>query len=410
MTAARALAVARTARPRDGRLLVRATTDRAANIDDPARLLPLVALFEALPEPAVFPVHPRTATASSPPDSGPPRAAGPLRLSAPVGYLDFTASPAGRPGGSDRLRRRAEGGLLPRRPLHHAARDDRVGRDRRRRLQPAGGDGSRPGRGPRSRTWRCPPSGPRSATATGTPPSASPTCCWPTLRGHEDRHHRARLRRACPSPSHSPRRVTTSLASTSTPRSRGLASRALATSRTCPRRCWLRSPTASRASPRYAELASRGGRDRLPTPLMRIASPTWGRCGLGHDAGARVQAGQLVVLESTTYPGTTERSQSAAGIVRAHGGRTCSWPSRRSGSTLAATTTRSKHAQGRRRRDDECLAPRAAVRHHRPGRAGLIAAAAELTKLFENVFRSVNIALVNELALLCDRMGSMSGR
>jgi UDP-N-acetyl-D-glucosamine dehydrogenase len=30
---------------------------------------------------------------------------------------------------------------------------------------------------------------------------------------------------------------------------------------------------------------------------------------------------------------------------------------------------------------------------------------AELTKLFENVFRSVNIALVNELALLCDRMG-----
>jgi UDP-N-acetyl-D-glucosamine dehydrogenase len=31
--------------------------------------------------------------------------------------------------------------------------------------------------------------------------------------------------------------------------------------------------------------------------------------------------------------------------------------------------------------------------------------AAELTKLFENVFRAVNIALVNELALLCDRMG-----
>ena len=30
---------------------------------------------------------------------------------------------------------------------------------------------------------------------------------------------------------------------------------------------------------------------------------------------------------------------------------------------------------------------------------------AELTKLFENIFRSVNIALVNELALLCDRMG-----
>ncbi len=31
--------------------------------------------------------------------------------------------------------------------------------------------------------------------------------------------------------------------------------------------------------------------------------------------------------------------------------------------------------------------------------------AAELTKLLENIFRSVNIALVNELAQLCDRMG-----
>src|SRR6202007_745710 len=31
--------------------------------------------------------------------------------------------------------------------------------------------------------------------------------------------------------------------------------------------------------------------------------------------------------------------------------------------------------------------------------------AAELTKLLENIFRSVNIALVNELAMLCDRMG-----
>ena len=36
--------------------------------------------------------------------------------------------------------------------------------------------------------------------------------------------------------------------------------------------------------------------------------------------------------------------------------------------------------------------------------------AAELTKLLENIFRSVNIALVNELAQLCDRMASTSGR
>ena len=36
--------------------------------------------------------------------------------------------------------------------------------------------------------------------------------------------------------------------------------------------------------------------------------------------------------------------------------------------------------------------------------------AAELAKLLENIFRSVNIALVNELAMLCDRMHSTSGR
>ncbi len=44
-------------------------------------------------------------------------------------------------------------------------------------------------------------------------------------------------------------------------------------------------------------------------------------------------------------------------------------------------------------------------RHRPPRRRSRPPRSAELTKLLENIFRSVNIALVNELAQLCDRMG-----
>ena len=69
----------------DGFLLV--TAHRAGNVDDPARLLQLVELLEALPEPVVFPLHPRTRARLE--------AAGlldrldGLTVTAPLGYLDF---------------------------------------------------------------------------------------------------------------------------------------------------------------------------------------------------------------------------------------------------------------------------------------------------------------------------------
>jgi UDP-N-acetylglucosamine 2-epimerase (non-hydrolysing)/UDP-GlcNAc3NAcA epimerase len=72
----------------DGYVLV--TAHRAGNVDDPARLLKLVELLEALPTPAVFPLHPRTrarlASAELLDRLG--RAPG-LRLVPPLGYLDF---------------------------------------------------------------------------------------------------------------------------------------------------------------------------------------------------------------------------------------------------------------------------------------------------------------------------------
>ncbi len=74
----------------------------------------------------------------------------------------------------------------------------------------------------------------------------------------------------------------------------------------------------------------------------------------------------------------------------------------------SADCTTAYHAQGGRRAD---------ARVHARGRRRLYGLAhrhvvpvsspevAEMTKLLENIFRSVNIALVNELAVLCDRMG-----
>ncbi|MEX2193821.1 MAG: UDP-N-acetylglucosamine 2-epimerase (non-hydrolyzing) [Thermoleophilaceae bacterium] len=67
-----------------------ATAHRAGNVDDPRRLVRLVELLEALPEPTVFPVHPRTRARLE--AGGLIRrleAAERLRLAPPIGYLDF---------------------------------------------------------------------------------------------------------------------------------------------------------------------------------------------------------------------------------------------------------------------------------------------------------------------------------
>ena len=71
-----------------GYLLV--TAHRAGNVDDPERLLRLVELLEALPDPAVFPLHPRTrARLEGAGLLGRLSAAPRLRLTPPLGYLDF---------------------------------------------------------------------------------------------------------------------------------------------------------------------------------------------------------------------------------------------------------------------------------------------------------------------------------
>jgi UDP-N-acetyl-D-glucosamine dehydrogenase len=148
----------------------------------------------------------------------------------------------------------------------------------------------------------------------------------------------------------------------------------------------------------------------VPTPLANQREPDLSYVVDAGQSLARVlREGQLVVLESTTYPGTTrdrlrpilEESGLAAGREfslafspeRIDPGRTDytirTTPKVVGGLTEACTD---RAVELYRRVCDEVVAVSTPE-------------AAELTKLLENIFRSVNIALVNELAILCDRMG-----
>jgi UDP-N-acetyl-D-glucosamine dehydrogenase len=165
------------------------------------------------------------------------------------------------------------------------------------------------------------------------------------------------------------------------------------------------------ATTRYARLAKADAvLICVPTPLTPNREPDLGPLIDATRALAEVlQADQLVVLESTTYPGTTrervapllEESGLAAGRdfhlafspERVDPGRT-DFTLRNTPKVLGGLTD----ACAERAEELYGLICDELVRVSSPE-------AAELTKLLENIFRSVNIALVNELAMLTDRMG-----
>src|SRR5215218_9722133 len=148
----------------------------------------------------------------------------------------------------------------------------------------------------------------------------------------------------------------------------------------------------------------------VPTPLTANREPDLGPLvGAARALADVLQPGQLVVLESTTYPGTTRERLAPilaeSGLVAGTDFNLAFWPERVDpGRTDFTLRTTPKVVGGL----TEACGDRAAelygevcdhiVRVSTPE-------AAELTKLLENIFRSVNIALVNELAMLCDRMG-----
>jgi UDP-N-acetyl-D-glucosamine dehydrogenase len=147
----------------------------------------------------------------------------------------------------------------------------------------------------------------------------------------------------------------------------------------------------------------------LPTPLSVQREPDLSIVkAAAAEIASRLVKGQVVVLESTTYPGTTrecvqpllERSGLKAGTdfhlafspERVDPGRT-DWTTRNTPKLIGGLTP-------------ECTERAAELYGHAVDTVVRLSSpeTAEMTKLLENIFRAVNIALVNELAQLCERM------
>jgi len=148
----------------------------------------------------------------------------------------------------------------------------------------------------------------------------------------------------------------------------------------------------------------------VPTPLRKTREPD-----LSYVIGAidslipHMRAGQLLILESTTYPGTTDEivlpRLRAAGLEPGRDVEVAFSPERTDpGNKLFDTRSIPKVVGG-------CtpLASRASRALYGRCIDNVVMVSsprvAEMVKLLENTFRSVNIALANEMAMMCDHLG-----
>jgi UDP-N-acetyl-D-glucosamine dehydrogenase len=148
----------------------------------------------------------------------------------------------------------------------------------------------------------------------------------------------------------------------------------------------------------------------VPTPLSKTRTPDISYIvSAAESVASHLREGQLIVLQSTTYPGTTEeivlpileRSGAKVGEdfflgyapERVDPGNK-DWSVRNTPKLVAGVT-------------EECLRRTEALYSQIVDTVVPVSspAVAETAKLHENTFRAVNIALANELALMCDRLG-----
>lgn len=148
----------------------------------------------------------------------------------------------------------------------------------------------------------------------------------------------------------------------------------------------------------------------VPTPLTKNMDPDISYIeSVTKIIAAQLCHGQLVALESTTYPGTTEEvilpMLQEGGLVCGEDFFLAYSPERVDPGNQRYTTKNTSKVVGGM--TPNCLDVALAFYSQTIGHVVPVScpAAAELTKVFENTYRSVNIALVNELALLCDKMG-----
>ncbi|KKL63973.1 hypothetical protein LCGC14_2169760, partial [marine sediment metagenome] len=148
----------------------------------------------------------------------------------------------------------------------------------------------------------------------------------------------------------------------------------------------------------------------VPTPLTKQREPDMSYVeATAGSVAATLRKGQLVVLESTTYPGTTREVMlpilASAGLKVGRDFFLAYSPEREDpGNKSYSTKTIPKVVGGC---DKHSLAAAVALYEVAIDQVVPVssAAAAEACKILENTYRSVNIALVNELKVLFDRMG-----
>jgi UDP-N-acetyl-D-glucosamine dehydrogenase len=147
----------------------------------------------------------------------------------------------------------------------------------------------------------------------------------------------------------------------------------------------------------------------VPTPLTGSREPDLSYLlDAGKALSQVLQAGQLVVLESTTYPGTTRERLAPileeSGLVTGADFHLAFSPERIDpGRTDYTVRTTPKLVGGM---TDTCTERARSLYALICDEVVVLSSpeTAELSKLLENIFRSVNIAFVNELAQLCDRL------
>lgn len=148
----------------------------------------------------------------------------------------------------------------------------------------------------------------------------------------------------------------------------------------------------------------------VPTPFTKTKTPDLSYVvAATQEITPHLKAGQLVILQSTTYPGTTDEDVlpilEGSGLVAGRDFHLAFSPERVNPGDRKYTVRNTPKVVGGVSLHCGELAQQL-LRHLMPD-VYLVSSprAAEMTKLLENIYRSVNIALINELAKLSERMG-----
>jgi UDP-N-acetyl-D-glucosamine dehydrogenase len=154
----------------------------------------------------------------------------------------------------------------------------------------------------------------------------------------------------------------------------------------------------------------------VPTPLTKQREPDLSYVENTAKAIApRLRKNHLVVLESTTWPGTTNEVMQAdprgTGLKSGKDFFLAFSPEREDPGNPDFGTSLDPQGGGRRRAGRAGSSPRRSMTRLVTRTVPVSSTAtAEAVKLTENIFRAVNIALVNELKVIYDRWASTSGR